>query len=175
MSVWDAWDRDDLIGMFRSWLAEGMSASQMANQLGHGISRNAVIGKIGRLGLQMATQSTRFGPQFRTTRTFKPKMATPPKPPRAPTLPYDRAAFDIESDDQIPLSQRKSLLDLDPEHCRWPIGDPQSRDFAFCGAARVIGASYCEGHMRRAYQAPDVKSRVIEKTTTEKPVEVEMA
>lgn len=42
------------------------------------------------------------------------------------------------------------LLKLEHHHCRWPIGDPKSPDFGFCGDYRVPGRSYCAVHVKRA-------------------------
>lgn len=62
----------------------------------------------------------------------------------------------------IPLEERKSLVDLEPHHCRWPIGDVQSPDFHFCGKTKVPGVSYCEFHAGRAFQPPAVKKPRVE-------------
>ncbi len=48
----------------------------------------------------------------------------------------------------IPTALRVNLLDLKECMCRWPIGDPQSRDFHFCGRQKTAGSSYCEHHAR---------------------------
>ncbi len=55
--------------------------------------------------------------------------------------------------DDIPLEQRKALIDLKNEHCRWPYGEPRKPDFFFCGAPEAdfaIGRVYCRFHTRRA-------------------------
>ena len=54
----------------------------------------------------------------------------------------------------IPPEQRKGILDLGPNDCRWPIGDPKDKEFHFCGHARGPVGSYCEQHAKRAYAAP---------------------
>jgi GcrA cell cycle regulator len=54
-------------------------------------------------------------------------------------------------DADIPLPQRRSLLELDRHACRWPIGDPRSPDFLFCGAKPRRGKPYCAAHCARAY------------------------
>ena len=52
----------------------------------------------------------------------------------------------------IPPHERKSLQSLSRSDCRWPIGDPQHKDFHFCGRQQVSGRPYCEFHMRRGFQ-----------------------
>jgi len=52
----------------------------------------------------------------------------------------------------IPLNQRKTMTTLLPDDCRWPIGDPQTAGFHFCGKRKLDGHPYCEFHVRRASQ-----------------------
>lgn len=49
------------------------------------------------------------------------------------------------------------LIDLTERMCKWPIGDPATPGFRFCGKPSETGQSYCEGHMQMAYQAPSSK------------------
>jgi GcrA cell cycle regulator len=64
----------------------------------------------------------------------------------------------------IPIAERKSLLDLVEASCRWPIGDPQHAEFHFCNRSKVSGLPYCEFHARRAFQPaqPRRRDRAIE-------------
>ena len=55
-------------------------------------------------------------------------------------------------DNVIPIGQRRTLLELTEETCRWPIGDPGSADFFFCGGQTATGLPYCAYHSRVAYQ-----------------------
>ena len=50
----------------------------------------------------------------------------------------------------VPLKKRKTMTTLMPDDCRWPIGDPQSADFHFCGERKQSGHPYCETHVRSA-------------------------
>jgi GcrA cell cycle regulator len=60
----------------------------------------------------------------------------------------------LRTDDlTIPVGQRKTIKTLQPGDCRWPFGDPLERDFHFCGKQKTEGNSYCDFHMRRAFQA----------------------
>ncbi len=59
----------------------------------------------------------------------------------------------------IPVEQRLSLLQLNEQTCKWPIGDPLTADFYFCGQHSNDGKPYCEFHSRRAYHQLDKKKR----------------
>ncbi|HET6926312.1 MAG TPA: GcrA family cell cycle regulator [Hyphomicrobiaceae bacterium] len=50
--------------------------------------------------------------------------------------------------------KRKTVTTLEPRDCRWPLGDPRQADFHFCGEPQVPGQSYCEEHLRLAFQPP---------------------
>jgi GcrA cell cycle regulator len=59
----------------------------------------------------------------------------------------------------IPVEERISLLQLTEKTCKWPIGDPMSSEFHFCGRESDEGKPYCEFHSRRAYHQIDRKKR----------------
>ncbi len=144
---------------------EGMSASQIARQLGAGATRNAVIGKLHRLGLSGRTPPTR-------TATVRPRRPREPSHPSRPGFlptagatalkpqldlkPMLRPEPEPEPEPirlvDIPKGQRVSILMLSDKTCRWPIGDPGSEDFCFCGVAPKAGSPYCAHHARIAYQ-----------------------
>jgi GcrA cell cycle regulator len=46
----------------------------------------------------------------------------------------------------------KTLINLERNDCRWPIGEPRHPDFHFCGAPKAAGRPYCERHWRMAFQ-----------------------
>ena len=54
----------------------------------------------------------------------------------------------------IPIGQRRTLLELNEQTCRWPIGDPATQEFYFCGGNAVTTLPYCAFHSRIAYQPP---------------------
>jgi GcrA cell cycle regulator len=71
-------------------------------------------------------------------------------------------AFEVELepepvlyDNVIPMGQRRSILELTEATCRWPIGDPSSTEFFFCGGQSMAGLPYCPYHSRIAYQPAD--------------------
>lgn len=48
-----------------------------------------------------------------------------------------------------------ALVELPDGACRWPLGDPAEPDFAFCGARKLPGRSYCPAHQARAFERRD--------------------
>jgi len=150
------WSHDRVEQLKKLWEA-GLSASQIAAELGN-VSRNAVIGKVHRLGLsgRAKSLSSAAPPQ---------RKAHPAQHMMRVTRPIARGntalaqAFEVEpdpvtSDNVVPMSQRLSLLELNEATCHWPIGDPSSPDFFFCGGKVLTGLPYCAQHSRVAYQPP---------------------
>lgn len=50
----------------------------------------------------------------------------------------------------VDASNEVTFAELEPHHCRWPIGDPRNSDFRFCGCRRVLTKPYCEAHIIKA-------------------------
>ncbi len=158
---------DERVELLKKLWSEGLSASQIAGRIG-GVSRNAVIGKVHRLGLSGRATTTRM-----KSHRARPRMAqtTAKRPQKArfaqvgnPALralyhPDVEPYVPAEEELVIPMGERKSIQSLAECHCRWPIGDPQHPDFHFCGKSKVAGLPYCEFHARRAYQPPQVRRR----------------
>jgi GcrA cell cycle regulator len=151
---------DDRVELLKKLWADGLSASQIAGELG-GITRNAVIGKVHRLGLSgRAKAPSSSVPRQRKPRA--PSMFRAPRPMmRGNTALAHMPAYDYEAEPEpepieniIPIGQRCSLLELDQEKCHWPIGDPGQPDFFFCGGKTNAGTPYCGYHGRVAYQPP---------------------
>jgi len=140
--------------------ADGLSASQIAGELG-GVSRSAVIGKVHRLGLE--GRSRGVNPVRHANRQERAPAVPGRRPGRPPRLRGQTAALAIATqaapapvpqfDNVIPFGQRRTLLELTDETCRWPIGDPQREGFFFCGGAPLAGVPYCAHHTREAYNA----------------------
>ena len=134
---------EDRIARLKGCFDAGLSCSEIACEIG--VTRNAVIGKLSRLGLSRprsaGTPRPERGhlPKFRRPRIMTQRRILMAIRPAAPGMA-------VES------GQRCSLLDLGEERCRWPINDPGSDDFCFCGNAPVHGLPYCAGHARMAYR-----------------------
>ena len=163
---------DERVDLLRKLWSEGLSASQIAGRLG-GVTRNAVIGKVHRLGLPgRATTSRMKPPRTRrpsgTVKRQKPQFKQQGNPALRSLYQTDAEPYTPpEETIEIPLAERKSLQDLTESCCRWPIGDPQMPDFHFCNRKKVPGLPYCEHHARRAFQPPQARRR--DKTGGEAP------
>ncbi len=187
-----SWTDERVETLKRMW-GEGQSASQIAKELG-GVTRNAVIGKVHRLGL-----SNRVGGKDEdeevapaapaSAAASRPEAA--PRPEPAPKVEPVRAAAAAPAapvSNVMPLPVRKAivpagqplppqpslneispealasvrevekrakrltLMELTERTCKWPIGDPATDDFWFCGLPSLPGKPYCEAHVGVAFQ-----------------------
>ena len=144
---------DERVELLKKLWADGLSASQIAAELG-GITRNAVIGKVHRLGLSGRAKS----PSSAAPRPRKARSSGHMLRVSRPTMRGNTAlAFEYEPEPEpelveIPIEQRKTLLQLSDKTCRWPVGDPGAEDFGYCGAKPKTNVVYCPYHARIAYQ-----------------------
>jgi GcrA cell cycle regulator len=194
-----SWTDERVETLKRMW-TEGQSASQIAKELG-GVTRNAVIGKVHRLGLsnrvtgagsgddaedevvEITASVARKPEVVRPAATAEPATLRAEAAPRAPEraapaapsnvtpLPLRKAIVPAGQ----PLPPQPSLNEISPEAlasvrevekrakkltlmeltertCKWPIGDPATDDFWFCGLPSVAGKPYCEAHVGVAFQ-----------------------
>lgn len=161
-----AWTEDRVDVLKKLW-AEGHSASQIAKQLG-GVTRNAVIGKVHRLGL--SGRATPSRPVKRPPRLARPKPQytqtsnTKPTSPRE-QQPSDRAIAAAEKAalaalQPLPLKdgEAATILTIRDSMCKWPIGDPADPNFAFCGRKAECGP-YCKEHAKIAFQPAKKRER----------------
>lgn len=138
-----AWTEERVEELKKLW-AEGHSASQIAARMG-GVTRNAVIGKVHRLGL-----SGRAAPA-------KPKAVHPEPKEAAPVMEApQRAPLRSVLRDLPPITElggsRMTVSSIGTDQCKWPIGDPASEDFHFCGQGATGGKPYCAYHSQLAFQ-----------------------
>ncbi len=141
-----AWD-DDRVELLKKLWSEGLSASQIASKMG-GVTRNAVIGKVHRLGLsgRAAPAKPQRGCSFeRAEENFVAKRREPTMRPIVPE-PEFTAPLVLESGDRTTVPTLKTNM------CKWPVGDPAREDFHFCGQPTSTGKSYCAYHARLAFQ-----------------------
>jgi GcrA cell cycle regulator len=187
---------DERVETLKKMWADGQSASQIAKELG-GVTRNAVIGKVHRLGL-----SNRVGGSDKDEAgTAKPEVVEAVKPaarveparaPEAPRaapepvrpavaaqaapapvtqlparkaiipagqpLPPQPSANEISPEALASVrevekkAKKLTLMELTERTCKWPIGDPATNDFWFCGLGTQAGKPYCEAHVGVAFQ-----------------------
>jgi len=185
---------DERVELLKKMWGEGQSASQIAKELG-GVTRNAVIGKVHRLGLSNRTAGAAVKPAApAATPAAKEAAAKPapksdpaPKPasarakedapaaepvarpsnvtplrkpivPAGQPLPPQPSANEISPEALAKVSEvekhakRISLMELTERTCKWPIGDPATDDFYFCGLPVQQGKPYCEAHVGVAFQ-----------------------
>ncbi|GGG71738.1 hypothetical protein GCM10011415_19570 [Salipiger pallidus] len=194
---------DERVELLKKMWAEGQSASQIAKELG-GVTRNAVIGKVHRLGLSNRTGGPGAAPAAAAPAAAPaaaapaaaPKPAREPKPARPAPAP---AAEPEDDEDEAPVaetrpavasvpsarakiipagqplppqpsaneispealakvsevekkSRKLGLMELTERTCKWPVGDPATEDFWFCGLPAQQGKPYCEAHVGVAFQ-----------------------
>ena len=152
---------DERVETLKELWASGQSGNQIARKLG-GVSRNAVIGKIHRLGLSHRTVANRDRPPKKRRKSRRPaRTIYSPKhnirsadfsagPPLA--QPMDTTDIDPPTDKLV------ALFDLNDHICCWPVGHPGDEGFGFCGRGRERG-SYCEAHAQIAYRgAPEANT-----------------
>jgi len=152
---------DERIELLKKLWSEGFSASQIATEIGS-VTRNAVIGKVHRLGLSGRGKAKAAAPQRPRKATRAPSAPAPlaqaerrpeavaeptPQPPVA-----EAEVEDLHEEIAVPMSERVTIMDLRESMCRWPMGDPTKPEFRFCGARAVTGLPYCSHHARVAYQ-----------------------
>ena len=192
---------DERVELLKKMWAEGQSASQIAKELG-GVTRNAVIGKVHRLGLSNRSTTTpastakapketkapaepnaataRANAERDTAAETKPSPkprpaaeapATAPVPrannvtplrkpivPAGQPLPPQPSANEISPEALAKVKEvenhakRISLMELTERTCKWPIGDPATENFYFCGLPVQQGKPYCEAHVGVAFQ-----------------------
>jgi len=187
---------DDRVEILKKMWGEGQSASQIAKELG-GVTRNAVIGKVHRLGLSNRTTAgaatakaePKAAPKAKVAPKAKPAAAEPaaveepepvstkpdlktepaiapntPRPlrnqiiPAGQPLPPQPSANEISPEalakvNEIEKKAKKlSLMELTERTCKWPVGDPATEDFWFCGLPVKQGKPYCEAHVGVAFQ-----------------------
>ncbi|MDP3173704.1 MAG: GcrA family cell cycle regulator [Phenylobacterium sp.] len=153
------WTDERVDTLKRLW-QDGLSASQIAKQLG-GVTRNAVIGKVHRLGLSgRATPSKPARPAFKPPRAQRPAAQAPSQPRRIAEPVTAQASaptpLPVRVIDEAPGSA--TVLTLGAHMCKWPIGDPSSDNFTFCGRRQTDGP-YCGEHASVAYQPAQSRKR----------------
>lgn len=152
-----AWTPDLIKELKRLW-NKGLTTVEIGNRIG--MSKNAVVGKAHRLGLEgrpspikrdkkkehvVAAPTSKKAPIAKKEKVTATSSILPPEP-----------AFEPEPIVEKAVSKKKKhkgvqLVDLKPNSCRWPEGDPKDPDFCFCGQECAPGKIYCEEHCAIAY------------------------
>lgn len=145
---------DTRVELLKKLWGEGLSASQIATELGE-VTRNAVIGKIHRLGL---SGRVKISAHTRPPKAAKPKRETTPRSVARASRPVDEVAETLPPAEEMTASGAQNLvgfsglLQLTESTCRWVTGDVGQEFFYFCGDRTKPGRPYCAYHARIAYQ-----------------------
>jgi GcrA cell cycle regulator len=151
---------DEAVESLKRLATEGLSASVIAATLG-AESRNAVIGKANRIGVTL-----NGGRGGRAPALGRPAAAC--RAPSAPAPGSHSSARPVElaskaawtfANAEVGDMRRVRFEDIRDSACRWPLGDPKSGDFAYCGLPPAPGRAYCAGHCRMAYRPPGARGR----------------
>ena len=160
---------DERVELLKKLWQDGLSASQIAAELG-GVTRNAVIGKVHRLGLSGRAKANVAPVQRQRKAAARPAVKTmvfhhsrggAALAPVMVASPVEEEQLEAQPANQtvvIPMTKRVSIMELREGVCRWPLGDPMSADFAFCGNDCSIAATYCTHHASIAFQ-PSIDRR----------------
>jgi len=158
------------IQMLKDMWGHGYSASEIAKRLG-GFTRNAVIGKAHRLKLSSRPSPIKREDEGRAAgglpvgsvpivRTSSKKRAMLRSlPPVALPSTVKPARDSLAALENLKRNEGIAVTKAGERHCRWPIGDPRSPDFRFCGCNAYESLPYCIDHARMAYQNVGKKQR----------------
>jgi GcrA cell cycle regulator len=133
---------------------EGHSCSRIADYIGH-VTRNAVIGKVHRLGLPERLTTIKSS-QKRLKQISRAKAAQDREVKRAIERKIDTPKFDFEP---IPVetdlpAELFRLADWSETACQWPYSEPETGSIKFgCQCERINGRPYCAGHTARAHDS----------------------
>ena len=184
------WD-SGMLKKLKSLVGKGLSTAEMGKKLG--MSKNAVVGKLNRLGWNVkpgepepktrgkAKKETKVS----TKKALKSAVSTKAiekkprvwgrKPKEAKTETPVKQKVAVKEKIVVKTASKKTKKDLalhelliqhalqmanlKPNQCRWPIGDPDSENFHFCGETVFAGKPYCYEHCRQAYQLTPPKKK----------------
>ena len=167
-----AWT-DEIVEQLKQHWIDGKSASQIASLLGNGVTRNAVIGKVHRLGLAGRAKTPSSGASRPSRRMAPPpahRVAGPRLNSAAPRMMRGATALafapqalsELEQPEfesvVVPMSLRVTIIELKEAMCRWPLGDPATSEFRYCGSPTACGP-YCAYHGGLAYQPAQERRR----------------
>lgn len=203
------WD-NSMLKKLKALTGKGLSTSEIGKRLG--MSKNAIVGKLNRLGwnAKAGGATTEVAPKEKAKETKKTTTATKaatvkktdtakktatPKATVAKKAPAKKEVAKKEAPKKTPTktpakketakkapekkSEEKSsgsnakslamhqrivqhsleMANLKPNQCRWPVGDPDSEHFHFCGETVFVGKPYCYEHCKQAYQFTPPKKK----------------
>lgn len=168
------WDNATLKKL-KALTGKGLSTSEIGKRLG--MSKNAIVGKLNRLGWNAKAGGTSAMPakdaehkkapaaKKSPAKKAEPKPVAKKMPPKvtkkteAPKKIDTKATAKNLATHQRIIQHSLEMANLRPNQCRWPIGDPDSEHFHFCGETVFIGKPYCYEHCKQAYQFTPPKKK----------------
>jgi GcrA cell cycle regulator len=129
MAEQQQWTEERLKKLKTLW-KKGVSISQIGKELG--VSRNAIAGKVHRMGLSKRQSPIASKPAAKKNATIKPKV-------------------EVVAPESLPLKLALRNINWSRSRCSWPSGDPKTTAFSFCGNEVVPGKPYCNEHCFEAY------------------------
>ncbi len=185
------WD-NAMLKKLKALTGKGLSTAEIGKKLG--MSKNAVVGKLNRLGWnskaggapvakkeeQVSKKETKSAPRAakkveapaakapakkapavakkaaaapkKDAPAKKETAAAPKKEVKAPRVSSGKSMNKTLAMHQRIIQHSLEMANLKPNQCRWPIGDPDSEHFHFCGDQVFVGKPYCYEHCKQAYQ-----------------------
>lgn len=184
------WDNATLKKL-KALTGKGLSTSEIGKRLG--MSKNAVVGKLNRMGWNskaggVVTTDTKksskaseekkglvkkvaeklqkktVASKKETKKTLAGKKAETKKTVAKAENKKSPAKDTKTLNKSLAMHQRiiqhsLEMANLKPNQCRWPIGDPDSENFHFCGEQVFVGKPYCYEHCKQAYQFTPPKKK----------------
>jgi GcrA cell cycle regulator len=158
------WNDERVAELKRLWM-DGLPASQIATELGGGLTRNSVLGKVHRLKLAGRTVARTKAQKAASGRAYVAASRRPngKGQPKAPAIMARRIRNEAPDFETAPLPEEElgndvtkliGIMDLTKDTCRWPHGDPRLPGFGFCGARVQTDSPYCPEHTRRGTKQP---------------------
>ena len=152
---------DARVERLRKLWEDGLTTAKIAADFGNGLTRNAVIGKVHRLGLSGRVRWSREEAKLAVSEKAAPAPTAPPRAaspppivtpalPLASILPLAPILVDAAEHFAAPLGTvLVDIMDLRDADCRWPFScdDGATR---YCGQRATDGA-WCQAHATLAY------------------------
>ncbi|MBN1324738.1 MAG: hypothetical protein JW974_00760 [Alphaproteobacteria bacterium] len=183
------WDNATLKKL-KALTGKGLSTAEIGKRLG--ISKNAVVGKLNRLGWNLKAggvdaktadkkaavkKTVKTAPVVKkvptsskvTAKVVEKKVKVAAAKKSEPVKPIKKSVdkpvkTDKSSPRNLAMHQRiiqhsLEMANLKSDHCRYPMGDPDSESFHFCGEPVFVGKPYCYEHCKQAYQFTPQKKK----------------
>ena len=142
-----SWNQQKVDDLKKLW-SEGVATSRIGEQLG--FTKNAVIGKAFRLGLERRQNSRKKNTQSQSVSSvtmYRETIASghsQTTQKREVTRRREKFSF------------KKSIVGTGSfKSCQWPIGDPLEEGFHYCGGQNIPTKPYCIEHYKKAYNVDE--------------------